>query len=152
MIDLGLRNKDALDLIHDLRGLPNISDIPILMICCCAEDGTVSVPTNTPSIVNWIYKPISQYKLQQALHTAILKDVAVEYRFDITIANVRLFLKSQEFDLVILDLTLPDGSGIDLLNELKDSCPVMVFSDDDVHDGLSKQVAAALTKSMTNND
>ncbi|MSP27757.1 MAG: response regulator [Methylococcales bacterium] len=146
------------------------------MIFCCEEDGTATAPMNAFSVVDWIHKPISQRQLQQALHAAIhnnrrskvlhieddldviqvvqtiLKNAAVDYRFATTIADARLFLQSQAFDLVILDLTLPDGSEIDLLNELKDLCPVMVFSGDDVHDSLSQQVAAALTKSMTNND
>lgn len=176
IIDLTLSNQNSLDLIHELRDLPNSKEIPIIVSCSSAEDGGVDMQTNAISVADWIQKPITRERLQQALQLAIrgtrrakvlhveddldviqivqtiLKDAGVDYRFATTLADARIFLAAHAFDLVILDLTLPDGSGISLLNSLKDRCQVMVFSGDDVHDSLSERVAAALTKSMTNND
>lgn len=38
-------------------------------------------------------------------------------------AECRKFLRSASFDLVLLDINLPDASGIDLCKEIMESCP-----------------------------
>ena len=49
-------------------------------------------------------------------------------------------LHKEKFDLILLDLTLPDGSGLDLLNTLGDIGdeipPVVIFSSHEVTDSL----------------
>jgi CheY-like chemotaxis protein len=48
-----------------------------------------------------------------------------------TLKEARVLIKDAKFDLVLLDFTLPDGSGSDLINELaehKPPVPVIVFS------------------------
>jgi len=40
-----------------------------------------------------------------------------------TIAEARLLLEQYHFDFLILDLNLPDGSGIDFLHDLQVKCP-----------------------------
>lgn len=57
------------------------------------------------------------------------------------------------FDLVILDLMLPDGDGEDILPLLnkpgQPSIPVIVFSAKDIPREVAKNIQAALTKSRT---
>ena len=56
-------------------------------------------------------------------------------------------------DLVILDLGLPDGSGLELLKELGDdaggSIPVVVYSAQEMDAALGERVEAVLVKSRT---
>ena len=68
------------------------------------------------------------------------------------VQGARELLGAQEFDLVILDLGLADGSGVELIDELKGRCPVVIFSAQVPGREISAQVTAALTKSMTSNE
>lgn len=73
-----------------------------------------------------------------------------------TLAAADRAVTSDEFDLVILDVQLPDGSGIDLLKRLKNggsnSTPVVIFSAKEVNKVVADRVEAALIKSRTTND
>ena len=62
-------------------------------------------------------------------------------------------LASNKFDLILLDLTLPDGSGMDILNTLDniegDIPPVVIFSMHEVTDSLP-HVTKVLVKGRYN--
>lgn len=70
--------------------------------------------------------------------------------------SARAALASETFDLVVLDLGLPDGPGLELLPELRNGVdepvPVIIFSARDCEPGLGRLVDAVLTKSRTNLD
>src|SRR5262249_9189679 len=61
-----------------------------------------------------------------------------------------------DFDVVILDINLPDGSGSELLPKLKASTgasiPVVVFSAHDADPDLARKVASVLTKTHNSLD
>lgn len=66
------------------------------------------------------------------------------------LATARALLADRVFDVVILDIGLPDGSGLDLLPLLErgqSRVPVVVFSGADLPHKTRERVAAALTKS-----
>lgn len=67
-----------------------------------------------------------------------------------TLADARATVAENEFDLVLLDLELPDGDGAELLEELPASTPVVVFSAYDVDPQISQRVRVAKTKSRAN--
>jgi len=69
-----------------------------------------------------------------------------------SISEARQQLAKQVFDLVILDLGLADGSGVELLDELKGRCPVVIFSAQNPTRNITAQVTVALTKSTTSNE
>jgi DNA-binding response OmpR family regulator len=58
-------------------------------------------------------------------------------------------LAESEFDVVLLDLGLPDGAGDDLLG-LVGRAKVIIFSATDPSTELSARVAAAMVKSSSN--
>ncbi|MEI6043675.1 MAG: PAS domain S-box protein [Chloroflexota bacterium] len=82
-----------------------------------------------------------------------------------SLAEARQQLALQDFDLVLLDLELADGSGLDLLPELgggdtfpyhyphpQRSIPVVIFSAQEGNPAVAaQQVAAALVKTRTSN-
>ena len=54
--------------------------------------------------------------------------------------------------LADLDITLPDGSGVDLLPLLRPGLPVVIFSVAEPPSGISDRVAAALVKTRSTNE
>ena len=68
-----------------------------------------------------------------------------------TVQQARLLLKERHFDLVVLDLGLPDGSGWELLPliaEQHQHLPVLIWSADELSDELKLKVDAALSKNQ----
>jgi DNA-binding response OmpR family regulator len=54
-----------------------------------------------------------------------------------TLKEASRMANQEEFDLILLDLTLPDGSGMELINQLPGkglSTPIVIFSAHDVTD------------------
>ena len=52
-----------------------------------------------------------------------------------TLKEARSLIKDSRFDLVLLDFTLPDGSGSDLIRELAEhdpTIPIIIFSAHDI--------------------
>lgn len=63
-------------------------------------------------------------------------------------------LAGRRYSAVITDMRLPDGSGLDLLAELRQMPkppPVLIFSASDYDAGTARHVAASLVKSRTEN-
>lgn len=63
---------------------------------------------------------------------------AVEITEAATVSQANAILDSQSFDIVILDLNLPDGTGVDILRRIKahklaTHCIVATAYDDDAH-------------------
>jgi DNA-binding NtrC family response regulator len=76
---------------------------------------------------------------------------SVEVRGVESLAEAREALRDRRPDLVILDLGLPDGHGLDLLPELTDeegrTIPVVIYSAQDTDRQAAPAVQAVLTKS-----
>lgn len=65
-----------------------------------------------------------------------------------TAARAKALLGERSFDLVLLDLSLPDGNGETLL-DLAGSAEVVIFSASDARPALAQRVTDALVKSRT---
>ncbi|CAN7578620.1 CHASE3 domain-containing protein [Phenylobacterium sp. LjRoot219] len=69
-----------------------------------------------------------------------------------TLHAARSLVRRRRFDLVVLDVGLPDGSGLDLLAEIsrmEPKPPVIVYSGEELDPQLLDRVDAVLTKSRT---
>jgi DNA-binding response OmpR family regulator len=70
----------------------------------------------------------------------------------IPLAEAKAAVAARRFDVVILDMTLPDGTGTELLSLLKteagDPLPVIVFSARSTDPDTARQVQVTLTKSQ----
>ncbi|MDD4963807.1 MAG: PAS domain S-box protein [Gallionella sp.] len=178
-LDLSMPNQDGISLIRELRASPATATLPIVVVSANANEGRKVLNSDAFSVIDWIEKPIDQVHLASALRQAVgrvadgmPKVLHVEDDPDIahvvsmivgeiakvenarTLADARRMLQNGHYDLAILDISLPDGSSMELLPTLNlavPAIPVMVFSATEVlHDDLSK-IKSALVKSRTYN-
>lgn len=175
LLDLTLPDGDGLDFLRELRGAGATADLPVIVVSGRAEEGRLAFSGDAVAVVDWLQKPLDRARLERALREALrhkarprilhveddpdvvqiaqalLEDMA-EFCHAATLRGAREMLAEQSFDLVILDIGLADGSGLDLLDELRARCPVVIFSAQMPGRETAEQVTAALTKSMTSNE
>ncbi len=177
-LDLMLPGQDGISLVHDLRATEAYCDLPIIIVSAKSQVGRQGLNGGAIRIVDWLDKPIDQGCLLRAAHLAVrveggmprilhVEDDADVIRVVATIlagqatlipaaslSEAQALLTAEHFDLVLLDINLPDGSGLDLLpliNQLPLAPPVTIISASDVHAGILNKVASALVKSQTSN-
>jgi signal transduction histidine kinase/DNA-binding response OmpR family regulator len=178
-LDLMLPDEDGLSVFRRLRQRPDGRALPVIVISAIAEKGKVQLNGDAVGVVDWLDKPIDQFRLRDALRQALhasdrpARILHVEDDQDIlrvvsavmgdeaemvaarSLAEARSVLAhDSRFALVIVDVGLPDGSGLDLLGELRHlpkPPPVLIFSASDYDPGTARHVAASLVKSRTEN-
>lgn len=104
-----------------------------------------SVPRRKPAPVQVLY-----VEDDQDLQQIVRRLMPVEWAFTgaTTVADGRAALDAQPFDLVLLDLILPDGDGATLLDHVG-AAKVVVFSAAEAAPALVGRVTSALVKSRT---
>jgi DNA-binding response OmpR family regulator len=178
-LDLMLPDQDGISLIRELRADAETSRLPIVVVSVRAGAGRTELNGGALGVVDWLAKPIDEGQLMAAVRRAVrgspgggvrilhveddpdlqrvvaaivARDAEVEAAA--TLAEARNRLAEASFDLVILDLALPDGSGMDLLpllGSLTPSTPVLIFSAHEVDGEVADRVASVLVKSQTSN-
>ena len=175
LLDLILPDADGLEFLQELRNAAATADLPVIVVSGRAEEGRMAFSGDAVAVVDWLQKPLQRDRLERALREALLRkpqphilhveddpdivqitqsllEDTAELSYAATLRGARELLATTHFDLVLLDLGLADGSGIDLLDELKGRCPVVIFSAQAPSREITEQVTAALTKSMTSNE
>ncbi|MBL4782415.1 MAG: response regulator [Porticoccaceae bacterium] len=173
LLDLSLPDTDGISLLRDLRADPATSTLPVIVVS--ANIGASANTGRGLSVIDWLQKPIDKQRLSQALFHALGGDSeykilhveddldviqvvgeivsgVADYHYATTLARARSLLEEHCFDLVILDLTLPDGEGVELLDHLAKTVQVVVFSGKEPDDYLAAHVDAALTKATVSNE
>ncbi len=154
-------------LIDRLRKISELRNLPIVVVI---DEGAGSI-TPIQTGVTVISRPFDKLQLQRAMKKVIssypeiphilyveddlsLHDIFQQaFGDDLrmtgakTLAEARVSMSMHVFDLVLLDLELPDGSGIKLLDRIPRSTPVIVFSAYDVPPDIIPRVKAVMTKS-----
>jgi PAS domain S-box-containing protein len=179
-LDLMLPNQEGFALIRDLRSQAATRNLPIVVVSAWAAPSGQELNGAALALIDWIEKPIDEQRLLEAVRQAcrrpagdrptilhiedeadirtvvseIVQDVADVAQAE-NIQEARQRLHTSSFDLIILDLELPDGSGLELLRELNSGAvaltPVVIFSVSEVGPETLPKVAAALVKSRTSN-
>ncbi|KTD41790.1 MHYT domain-containing protein [Legionella parisiensis] len=177
LMDLVLPDQDGVSFIRELRTDQNTKDIPIIVLSVIAETGRSLLNGDAISVVDWLDKPIDSNALldsirriknlgmnkpnilhiednveqQHIISTLLNKNANVT-----TASNLRQakdMLQHKRYDLVILDLLLPDGNGMEILPWLaKYQFPVLVFSNFELSKDYAKYVSQALVKSKSSNE
>ena len=179
-VDLALPGQDGISLIRDLRDDPETESLPVIVVSARAQDGRVEADTAAYRVIDWLEKPIDVNRLRAGLTNAV-KDFASErprilyvdddtdHLFVVsslvgantvidtatTCVQARDLLNRHDYDLVLLDLILPDGDGESLLHLIDangDRAPqVIVFSVKDLPESFAGKVDRRLIKSRTSN-
>lgn len=184
-LDLMIPGGSGIDILRELRSNEATKQLPVIVVSAVVEEGKLEVEGEAFEMVDWLEKPINAKKLIETIKSSFLTkgsaggrilhveddpDIAaivhslLNNDFEITNANslsqAKKILdhdtvKHNVFDLVLLDIGLPDGSGLDLLPLLHNDeyqIPVVIFSAQDVPEYVASQVMATLIKSKTNNE
>lgn len=176
LVDLQLPDADGISLIRALRAGADTRDLPVVVVSADTARGLAR--GRSLEVVDWMEKPFDQARLREAvaaiyermadrkpsiLHVDDDRDIlevtasALSGTAEIipaeSLAAARAVLGRVRPDLVILDLGLPDGSGLELLGDLGDeqgrTVPVIVYSAQEMDGALANRVEAVLTKSRT---
>ncbi|MBN8831778.1 MAG: CHASE3 domain-containing protein [Sphingomonadales bacterium] len=174
IVDFQFAGEDAPALIHAVRAEPHGRALPIIGI---VGDGQAADPDRTAAIdiIDWLRKPIDPQQLDAAIAAAMARarvDMPLVLHVDddpdtleVTAAalagharvaqardlgSARAFLADTRADILIVDIGLPDGSGLELVSDLagteRAGTPVIIYTAQDMGGDL-REVEAVLTKS-----
>lgn len=180
-VDLLLPDQYGIALIRELREDESTRGLPIIVVSANAGKGRSELDGDAFMIIDWIDKPINRERLVSALNHAVTvpgdrkpRILHVEDDLDVcqvvsyilqdladivstaSIGDAQAELEKESFDLVLLDISLPDGSGMELLPTINRSAgrpiPVIVFSAHELKKEMLENFSAALIKSRTSNE
>ena len=167
-------DPDGVQLIKEIRRTDTTRELPIIVLSTTTDDNKRRLTGSAFGIIDWMEKPLDETRLLNAvqfiahhkpglprvLHVEddpiIYEMVNVILRGHVnlvhapSLADAHKKLREGIYDLVLLDVVLTDGSGLDLLKDLQDleyTPPVVVFSAHEVTNDVAGLVKAALVKS-----
>ena len=176
-LDIALPDEDGISLLTSLRKDPDTKDLPVVVLSVKANETKRELKGGALDVIDWLSKPIDNKRLVDVVRNAItanrpprvlhvedeedlyivvsemLKDHC-ELLWTTTVKESRELIEQGNLDLVLLDIGLPDGSGLDLIQDIEKLEPqpqVVIFSALDVADEYADRVNAVLVKSKTNN-
>ncbi|MDH4100138.1 MAG: response regulator [Nitrospirota bacterium] len=178
VLDLVMPYQDGISLVREIREDHQFHYLPVIVVSAKAEEGRDILGGSVLGVVDWIEKPIDFSRLIDSVKLATYGSVAGKVRIlhveddmgiidlttdmlkDIAIVSVATTvregfkrLEKGTFDLVILDLVLADGSGLELLPLLRAGSgkrvPVVIFTGYEIAEENMKDVAAVFYKGHT---
>ncbi len=179
-LDLMLPDQNGISFIKEIQQSGD-KTLPIIVISAIVPVGQQELNGNAFPVIGWIEKPIHQEQLSSLLKKAVknhpkkkkkilhieddpdlLKFSKLLFSPDATIltaqtlAEARKILKQHTFDVVILDLELPDGNAAKLLpiinEKTQQMIPVVIFSAYEMEEKYAKYVSEHLKKTGTSNE
>jgi DNA-binding response OmpR family regulator len=174
-LDLILPDGDGIEFFNELRSNPHTVQLPVIVISIAAMERREAYNGSAMHVVDWISKPVNDVRLDWALRraiatrcTAVPRVLHVEDDADLscllatalrgraelvcggTLREAEEWLKKESFAAVVLDIGMPDGSGLSLIERLAGldpPPPVIVLSAREIATDAARLVAAVLVKS-----
>ncbi|HEY0052130.1 MAG TPA: response regulator, partial [Caulobacteraceae bacterium] len=171
VLDMRLPDGDGMELVQELRDRPDTRAIPIVVVSGDpSRKGEPSV--RALGVTDWMQKPVNPDRLAELVRQTVGKPARGARRIlhidddrDIrevvaatlaslgevvpadSLGEARAALAAAPVDLVVLDLELRDGHGLDLLAEIGADTPVVVFTAQDIREvaQLSLELDEAIT-------
>ena len=176
-LDIMLPDEDGISLLASLRKNHELKDLPVVVLSVKANETKRKLEGAALDIADWLNKPIDSQRLVAVVKNLVAKNIPprvlhVEDEEDVhlvvkemlknqcellwatTLSESRELIKQNNLDLILLDIGLPDGSGLDLINDIKkmkQQPQIVIFSALDVSDKYADKVDAVLVKSKTDN-
>lgn len=174
ILDVSLPDESGLEVVRALRRRSDTRLLPIIVTSGIVDEAAAGAAAL--EVIDWIDKPVDQDRLVRAVrraveHSAATRPTLLHIDDDLdmlevtataladqgrmmratTVASARELLATQTPDIVILDVALPDGSGLELLPDLLladgTAIPTIIYSATDVLPEVRGQVDAVLVKS-----
>lgn len=176
ILDLGLPDVDGQEILAQLKFDLKTRHIPVHVISAREEIpeirqkgaiGYLTKPTTTEAIAS-IFSKIESVTDTQIRHVLVVEDDAngqqaiiqvidnphIQIECVATAANAKEHIIQQNYDCIILDLNLPDRSGFELLQSLKDEKinlpPIVIYTGreltEEEHNSLRRYSASIIVK------
>lgn len=176
-LDLMLPDISGLDVITEVRKQKTTEHLPIIVVSAKMEEGRLSLSSSFEGI-EWLAKPVDENHLLDALAASISlemnsgnkkprilhveddKDLhqvisamvghSVIFELATGLSSAKDKIEQQQYDVIILDLMLPDGSGIDLIPLIRSrqkQARIVILSAKDPERNEARQVETVLLKS-----
>ena len=178
LLDLNVLEMDEqhVKLIKELCAETESLHLPIIIISSRPQEQVKYIKEAAVNVIDTLQKPVVKEQLQQAVKLALgyhyrpqilhveddadiiqvtqtLVEDSADYVYANNLAQARMLLSQQRFDIVLLDLGLPDGSGLELLAQIpQPETRIVIFSGQEPIGVLPEAVSAILTKSKTSNE
>ncbi|KTC87431.1 MULTISPECIES: MHYT domain-containing protein [Legionella] len=178
LLDLILPDQDGISLIRELRVDQKTRDLPIIVLSIISQTGKILLNGDAVSVIDWVDKPVDLKRLLQVINklkpqgtdhlpiilhvednedtqhvVGVLLEEHAKLYTATSLGQAKKMLAQRNYDLIILDLLLPDGNGVDILPLLAQyKTPVLVFSDMQLSNQYAQYVSQALVKSNSNNE
>ena len=167
-------DPEGVKLIRELRRQDRTRELPVIVVSAIADQAKRRLNGGAFGIIDWLEKPLDETRLLSAVQMiAIYKQglprilhveddpiiyemvrVLLRGQVDLVLApslfDAHKKLREEVFDLILLDMELSDGSGLDLIRDLDDveyMPQVVIFSAHEVGNDVAQKVKAALVKS-----
>lgn len=178
-LDLMLPDVSGLNLIRELRQQPQTADLPIMVLSAKMEEGRLAINGDFTNI-EWLAKPTDEHRILNSLkrligepeyskvrvlhveddsevHQVIRAMAGPRFDFELetSLSNARNRISLERFDVIILDIALPDGSGWTLLPEIRERQPnarVLILSGSELTADEACMVESVLLKSRISPD
>ncbi|MBZ9612974.1 response regulator [Rheinheimera maricola] len=180
-LDLKLHNDSGADFFLRLRDNPVTANLPVLVVSAFVEHGKLQLAALAHAL-DWLEKPVTpellgvklgqllsqlptKNRYQRILHIEDDQDIVTimrmqleslcDYQAVASLTQARKILQQHRFDLILLDLGLPDGNGIDVLPDIvatQGDIPVVIFSAQDLSPENKAKVRAVYSKSRINTE
>ena len=175
LLDLNLPDGSGLELVRELRSEESTRNLPIIVVSGRADEGRIEFNGDAVTVADWLQKPIDRERLATAVASAMhgnnrphilhveddldiiqvskaLFEDDADFEYATSLSAARNKLDNNNYNLVIIDISLPDGSGLELLEQIGRDCPIVLFSGQETKMDFNNKVAATLTKSRTSNE
>jgi len=179
-LDIMLPGKDGITFLRQLREQPEFDELEVIIVSVKSDEVHRELEGTALGIHDWLNKPIDQTRLLAAMHHVtnqaggeLPRILHVEDDRDLvqvvqsmlhevahvepasSLAQAREMLHTGSYDLILLDINLPDGSGLEIIDQMKQNnleTPVVIFSSEDVGSDAVEQVKAVLQKTRVDNE